>query len=107
MPKLDLTRHFPGLEVDSQQALDVERFRWFSDDYLSPMENSPRIVDMRYSLVPNEVDPMWGIDIAPAKQTAHVRWWSSRELTNIKRRKFVGMLLGISGIPLPAQDAAL
>ena len=106
VPKLDLARHFPSLEPDSQQALDVERFRWFSDDYLSPMENTPRIIDMRYSLVPNEVDPMWGIDIDPAKQTAHVRWWSSRELTDIKQRDFAGMLLGISGIPLPAQDAA-
>ena len=105
VPKLDLTRHFPGLEVDSQQALDVERFRWFSDDYLSPLENTPRIVDMRYSLVPNEVDPMWGIDIDPAKQNSHVGWWSSRELTEIKQRDIAGMLLGVSGIPLPAQEA--
>ena len=54
---------FPGLGVATQQAKDIERFRWFSDDYLSVMEESPRIVDMRYSLVPNEIDPMWGIDI--------------------------------------------
>ena len=50
VPKLDLGIHFPGVKPDSQQALDIERFRWFSDDYLTPMENSPRIVDMRYSM---------------------------------------------------------
>jgi inner membrane protein len=69
------------------------------------MENSPRIVDMRYSLVPNEVDPMWGIDIDAVNQGDHVSWWSSRELTDIKQRKFLGMLLGIGGIPLQDETA--
>ena len=67
--KLDLARDFPGLGPATRQAQDIERFRWFSDDYLSVMEESPRIVDMRYSLVPNEIDPMWGIDIDARTQT--------------------------------------
>ena len=33
--KLDLKRDFPWLPADSQQAKDVERFRWFSDDFLA------------------------------------------------------------------------
>ncbi|HCG70446.1 MAG TPA: metal-dependent hydrolase [Gammaproteobacteria bacterium] len=98
--KLNLARDFPGLSEDSRQAKDVERFRWFSHDYLSPMENSPRIIDMRYSLVPNEVDPMWGIDIDVNRQAEHVDWWASRELTDIKQREFLGMLLGLGGIAL-------
>ena len=98
--KLNLARDFPGLSEESRQAKDVERFRWFSHDYLSPMENSPRIIDMRYSLVPNEVDPMWGIDIDVNRQTEHVDWWASRELTDIKQREFLGMLMGLGGIAL-------
>ena len=98
--KLNLARDFPALRADSRQAQDIERFRWFSHDYLSRMENSPRIVDMRYSLVPNEVDPMWGIDIDAVNQGDHVSWWSSRELTDIKQRNFLYMVIGIGGIPL-------
>jgi inner membrane protein len=98
--KLDVARDFPALRSDSRQAQDIERFRWFSHDYLSPMENSPRIIDMRYSLVPNEVDPMWGIDIDARSQGDHVSWWSSRELTDIKQRNFLYMVIGMGGIPL-------
>ena len=92
--KLDLARDFPGLGPATRQAQDIERFRWFSDDYLSVMEESPRIVDMRYSLVPNEIDPMWGIDIDATDPDSHVAWWSSRELTEIKQGAFFGMVLG-------------
>jgi inner membrane protein len=102
--KLDLSRDFPGLGPATQQAQDIERFRWFSDDYLSVMEESPRVVDMRYSLVPNEVDPMWGIDIDTTQPDAHVAWWASRELTDIKQRVFLGMVLGLGGIPLVEQE---
>ena len=38
--KADLTRHFPGLEPDSQQALDVERFRC-SPTIICHPENTP------------------------------------------------------------------
>ena len=98
--KLDLARDFPGLGPATRQAQDIERFRWFSDDYLSVMEESPRIVDIRYSLVPNEIDPMWGIDIDATDPDSHVAWWSSRELTEIKQGAFFGMVLGLGGVPL-------
>jgi inner membrane protein len=98
--KLSLPRDFPGLDADSLQAKDVERFRWFSDDYLSADENQPRIVDMRYSLVPNQIEPMWGIDIDFDRQTEHVAWWSSRDLSSADQREFLAMLLGFGGVPL-------
>lgn len=104
--KLALRRDFPTLDRNSRQAGDVERFRWFSDDYLAVMKNTPRIVDMRYSLVPNDVDPMWGIDLNLSQQNAHVQWWSSRELSAVKQREFLGMLLGFGGISLQ-QDTSL
>ena len=102
--KLDLSRDFPGLGPATQQAQDIERFRWFSDDYLSVMDQSPRVVDMRYSLVPNEVDPMWGIDIDTTQPDSHVVWWASRELTDIKRQEFLKMVLGPGGVPLIEQE---
>ncbi len=78
--KLALDKHFPWLDDRSQQARDVERFRWFSNQYLSvDPENSNRIIDVRYSLVPNRLDGMWGIILSPTAETAdHVAWTTSR-----------------------------
>lgn len=65
---LDLQRDFPWLNLASQQAKDIERFRWFSNDYLSLDPANPnRIVDMRYSLMPNEIKPFWGITLSPSR----------------------------------------
>ncbi len=78
--KLDLPRHFPWLEADSQQALDVERFRWFSNDYLAMDPVTPnRVIDVRYSVVPNEIDALWAIDLDPEKSSdSHIEWISLR-----------------------------
>lgn len=100
VPKLSLARDFPSLQTDSRQAKDVERFRWFSDDYLSVLEDGPHIVDMRYSFSPNDVDPMWGIEMNLKNQNEHVAWWSSRRLDENTRQEFLAMLLGLGGVPL-------
>ena len=93
--KLDVARHFPELSPSSQQATDIERFRWFSDDYLALYDGD--VVDMRYSMVPNEVDPMWGLKIDPGKaDDAHVSWFSERALSPAKRSAFGDMLTGNS-----------
>jgi inner membrane protein len=62
--KLDVKRDFPWLPEDSQQAIDIERFRWFSDGFLavSP-ENRNLIMDVRYSYLPNRISSMWGIQL--------------------------------------------
>lgn len=63
---LDLGRDFPWLNPGSQQARDVERFRWFADGYLAVDPRVPdRIIDAGYSFVPNSIDMLWGIDLDP------------------------------------------
>lgn len=78
--KLDLNTHFAWLKPDSQQALDVERFRWFSNQHLGiDPDNSNRIIDVRYSLVPNQVRGMWGITLDQTKPSiGHVAWSTNR-----------------------------
>jgi len=62
--KLDVSRDFPWLPADSQQAEDIKRFSWFSDGYLAiSMKNPDMITDMRYSFLPNRINPMWGIEL--------------------------------------------
>ena len=64
--KLVIGRDMPWLEQDSQQARDIERFRWFSDGYIArdPLFAN-RIIDIRYSIIPNEVAPLWSIELRP------------------------------------------
>ncbi|MDB4575564.1 metal-dependent hydrolase [bacterium] len=63
--KLDVQRDFPWLPVESQQAKDIERFRWFSDGFLAVSTRNPNLImDVRYSFLPNEINPMWGVEIS-------------------------------------------
>jgi len=78
--KLDVKRDFPWLPADSQQAKDLERFRWFSDDYLAVSRRNPNLImDVRYSYLPNRINSMWGVEvdkqlIDEGKLDAHVRY---------------------------------
>jgi inner membrane protein len=55
-----------GLNPDSTQAKDIERFRWFSSGYISHYRDDPLMIgDIRYSLLPDEVEPLWGIRLNP------------------------------------------
>ena len=92
--KLDLAKHFPWLAPDSQQARDVERFRRVSDDFLSIDEHAlNRIVDMRYSMVPNEIDGFWAIELDPAAPPdAHVGFVTTRERAPEQALRLLDML---------------
>jgi len=96
--KLDVSRDFPWLPEDSQQAKDIERFRWFSDDFLAvSVEDKRLITDVRYSLLPNDIKPMWGIEVN--KQLvddddldAHVFYEINNQLDKEARGRFLDML---------------
>ncbi len=78
--KLDIARDLHWLETDSQQARDIERFRWFSAGYLA-MDPSKEnfVIDIRYSIVPNEITPLWGILLRPdAAPADHVEFIADR-----------------------------
>jgi inner membrane protein len=63
--KLDVKRDFPWLPPYSQQAKDIERFRWFSDGFLAVSTRNPNLImDVRYSFLPNKINPMWGVEIS-------------------------------------------
>mgnify|MGYP001028062925 CR=1 FL=1 len=92
--KLNLDRHFTWLNPDSQQAKDIERFRWFSNNYLAIDPDQPnRIIDVRYSVVPNEIDALWSIDLVADKpMDAHIEWQSIRRTDSEQTAKLWRML---------------
>lgn len=79
--KLDIRRDLPWLSPDSQQARDVARFAWFSNGYVAlDPERPQRIMDVRYSMLPNRIDPLWSIQLDPrAGPDAHVAWLTHRD----------------------------
>jgi inner membrane protein len=91
----DYQQHLSGLDKESQQARDVERFRWFSQDYLGFDEEKNLVTDVRYSMLPNQIQPMWGLVIDDQRDTnAHAIWWTGRDLEQRQWNTFKEMLTG-------------
>ena len=91
----DYQYHLSDLEKNSQQMRDIERFRWFSQDYLGFDGDKNLVTDVRYSMIPNQIAPMWGLVIDERKGTnEHAVWWTSRDLNDESLALFKEMLLG-------------
>ena len=91
----DYQQHLPTLDKDSQQALDVERFRWFSQDYLGFDKGKNLVTDVRYSMLPNQIEPMWGLIIDDEREAnEHAIWWTGRDLNQDEWNIFIEMLSG-------------
>ena len=97
----DSSRHVPNLEKSSQQAKDIERFRWFSQNYLGYDPENQLVADIRYSMVPSEIRPMWGLKIEPdLPSDAHAFWWTSRDLDEKSMEVFQNMITGSHCTPM-------
>ena len=102
IPSLDVDRALPWLAAGSRHAADLERFRRFSDGYLAPApDREDAVIDMRYSLIPNEVDPLWGILLDRERQEAHVDFFTDRGTSRADRGALLRMLRG-PGLSLEA-----
>jgi len=92
--KMNTQSSFPWLMIKSQQAKDVERFKWFSDGYIAiNPKNKNQILDIRYSTLPNEIGGLWGIELSKEKtNNSHVKYITNRTISKEKRKKFKEML---------------
>ncbi|MGH1485819.1 MAG: metal-dependent hydrolase [Cellvibrionaceae bacterium] len=81
VPKLNVETAFPWLDEHSQQRKDIERFRWFSNRYLAVSPQDPtQIIDVRYSMIPNEIRGLWGIQLDErANSNQHVNYVFGRD----------------------------
>lgn len=96
--KLEPARDLPWLSPGTVQHDDVERFTWFSDGWVALHPEREDVVgDVRYSLVPNEVEPLWGIRLAPGAPNEHAEYVTSREGVSRKQRRFLRMVIGTEG----------
>jgi len=87
--------HLPNLNKDSQQGRDIEKFRWFSQDYLGYDKEKNLVTDIRYSMIPNQIASMWGLVIDDMRDiNEHAIWWTSRGLKQSQLDLFKEMLSG-------------
>ena len=95
---LDVERDLSWLALDSQQARDVERFRWFSDGYVAMDPAVPnRIIDIRYSVVPNQIAALWGIDLNPsAAVDEFARFTADRAARAEQGEAYIALLTGVA-----------
>ncbi len=91
----DYNYHLPNLKKESQQKKDIERFRWFSQDYLGFDKERNIVTDVRYSMVPNQIAPMWGLVIDDQRNLSeHAIWWTSRTIDQSQIDLFKNMFRG-------------
>lgn len=84
----------PGAVPGSVQARDLERFRRFSAGYVAGDVGHPlRVIDVRYSMLPDRIDPLWGIELDPGAPESHVRFVTDRQVALAERQRLVQMLL--------------
>ena len=82
-------RHYAGASVEaftveerrallpesSRLGKDVQRFRFFSQDYLYRYPENPSVLgDLRYAMFPDSVTPLWGIQLDLAATDAHAEF---------------------------------
>jgi len=86
---------FSFIDKDSQLYQDVIRFQTFSNDYIAFDPNDQSILgDIRYSMLPNSVSPLWGITINPNKSDEHTPYLTMRKHNKKLRQQYISMLLG-------------
>jgi inner membrane protein len=93
--KLDVARDFPWLEPSSQQARDIARFARVANGFVAVDKTAAqRVIDLRYSLVPNEIAGFWAIVLDPsASSVEHVDYVTTREYAPEQARRLLAMLL--------------
>ena len=96
LPKLNVIRDFPRLNNVSQQFRDIERFRWFSDDFLAKDPQNPdQIMDVRYSMIPNDITALWSIRISSAAPNSeHVEYITNRDQISDRFKLLLRMIFG-------------
>jgi len=96
VPALDLERDLPELPTGSLQRRDLERFAWFSDGFLNRHPADPFLIgDLRFSMLPDDIAPMWAVRIDPSRPMEHVGYETfSGRATSETWNRFVALLKG-------------
>ena len=83
------------LPPGSRQAEDVARFTRFSQGWVAIDPREPDyVIDVRYSMLPTDTAPLWGLRLLPTQPESHARFEEREELSPGFREAFTDMLFG-------------
>lgn len=78
-PKLDIEKYYSALDKNSVLYKDILRFADFSSNMVILKPDDTLVIgDARYSLLPNQIKPLWGIHVDPTKSDEHAVFSSFR-----------------------------
>lgn len=86
---------FKGAPVGSVLRADIERFAFFSGDWVYFPEGDPDVIgDFRYALLPNSAETLWTLRVNRSEPSRHGAFVSHRNLTDDTWAQFRAMLRG-------------
>ncbi|MDQ8179990.1 metal-dependent hydrolase [Pelagicoccus sp. SDUM812005] len=95
LPAYDLEAALQSIPADDPLADDLRRFDHFSDGYLAALPQEPDfITDLRYSAIPNAIDPLWGLNLAQINDAGHAAFETRRAISESDRENLLRMLKG-------------
>lgn len=93
--KFTFEQDLPQLERASILSRDILRFSKLADGYVVPDPARVNVlIDIRYSMLPTGVTPMWGIDLNVPSASQHAKFEIYRDRPDNARDLFLAMLLG-------------
>jgi inner membrane protein len=92
---LDVDAYAAEHDLSDLHREDIARFEYFSAGYLVEDPRHDGVVsDFRYAMVPNDIAPLWGIDVLGTPPGEHLAWLQFRDLDGSDREAFMDMILG-------------
>jgi inner membrane protein len=83
------------LPRESLAYRELWRFHGYSDELLVAHPDDPAYIgDLRYSMLPTRIAPLWGIVVDVARPDEPIAFVARREFTPEMRRQFIDMLRG-------------
>ena len=93
--RLDIAKDYPDLEAESVLYKDIQRFIKFSDGYVAVHPDKENVLgDIRYSMLPTKVVPLWGISVDIDNPQQHADYLFFRNNSQEIRQQFFDMLTG-------------
>ncbi|MBU62398.1 MAG: hydrolase [Opitutae bacterium] len=93
VPLLDYETLASVYGTDSRAYKDTLRFTHFSDGFVALKPGDPNVIgDVRYSLLPNSLDPVWGIRIDPDNPDSKTLFENFRKVDSLTLDAFLNML---------------
>ena len=85
-----------SLKIPALQLYDLRRFNWFTSNMLGVSKFYPdRVIDVRYSMLPNGLDPIWYLEFNnDVQDNKHLTFNTVRDDSREKLKKLFAMILG-------------